>query len=145
MASFASISLAANIAVRKFLPVGMLWSLKACSESTTEGYGSCCTHRTSKGHWRTAVLTGIKSKILTDTHRARIFQSPPATYTGYVSLCGPGLEKSPAISRKTVERDGCIFHQLLSKKRLGLTGMAFCACYSLPLMDTSLLDPLFLE
>ncbi|KAM6379397.1 LOW QUALITY PROTEIN: uncharacterized protein MYH16 [Pluvialis apricaria] len=54
------------------------------------------------------------------------------------------LEKSDVISQEVAERDYRIFHQILSKKKLELTGMALCVCYSLPLMHTPLLDPLFL-
>lgn len=72
----ASLSLSTKISVLKLVPVETLWRLKACSGSTTEGCcGSCCTHRTSKGYWWNTAFTDIKSKIVTDIHRAVTFQS----------------------------------------------------------------------
>lgn len=116
----ASLPTAVKIAVLKLGPVGMLWSLKACFESITEGhYGSCCTHRTSKGHWRNAGFTDIKSKILTDIHRAMIFQSLAATCTW---MCFPLCFRSREVTCHfpgIAERGYHIFHQILSKKKLG--------------------------
>lgn len=50
--------------------MGTLWRLKACSGSISEGCGSWCTHKTSKGYWWNTAFTDIKSKIVNDIHRA---------------------------------------------------------------------------
>jgi len=64
---------------------------------------------------------------------------------GCVSLYISGLEKSRVVSMEAAKRDDHFFHQSFSKNKLELTGMALRVCYSLPLMQTSLLNPLFLE
>lgn len=70
MAFSASLSLAAKIPVLQLVSVGTFWRLKACSGSITEGCGSWCTHKTSKGYWWNSAFTDFKSKIVTDIHRA---------------------------------------------------------------------------
>lgn len=68
---------------------------------------------------------------------------PPAP--GCVSLCVSGLEKSPLISQEQLREIIISATRFSPRRNLELTGMALSVCYSLPLMHTSLLNPLFLE
>lgn len=137
MAFSASLSLAAKTSVLKLVSVGTLWRLKACSGRITERCcGSCCTHRTSKGYWWNTAFTDIKSKFSLTSIGLWLFNLWLLDTSGYVPLCVPCLEKSHVISQERAKRYYNFF--------LELTGTAFCVCYSLPLMLTSLLNPLFL-